>query len=113
MKKIYLTLVAILTTINMFAQGWPANYSGVMLQGFYWNSYSESKWTKLEAQAPELGQYFNLVWIPQSAYCGNKSMGYDDLYWFPTTKALSEVKANFALSSRALRQTVSEPSPTW
>lgn len=82
MKKIYLTLVAILATINMFAQGWPANYSGVMLQGFYWNSYSESKWTKLEAQAPELGQYFNLVWIPQSAYCGNKSMGYDDLYWF-------------------------------
>ena len=30
MKKIYLTLVA--ETINMFAQGWPANYSGVMLQ---------------------------------------------------------------------------------
>ena len=82
MKKIYLTLVALLATINMFAQGWPANYSGVMLQGFYWNSYSESKWTKLEAQAPELGQYFNLVWIPQSAYCGNKSMGYNDLYWF-------------------------------
>lgn len=82
MKKIYLTLVALLATINMFAQGWPANYSGVMLQGFYWDSYSESKWTKLEAQAPELGQYFNLVWIPQSAYCGSKSMGYDDLYWF-------------------------------
>ena len=82
MKKIYLTLVALLATINMFAQGWPANYSGVMLQGFYWDSFSESKWTKLEAQAPELGQYFNLVWIPQSAYCGNKSMGYDDLYWF-------------------------------
>lgn len=82
MKKIYLTLVALLATINMFAQGWPANYSGVMLQGFYWDSYSESKWTKLEAQAPELGEYFNLVWIPQSAYCGGKSMGYDDLYWF-------------------------------
>lgn len=82
MKKIYLTLVALLATINMFAQGWPTNYSGVMLQGFYWDSFSESKWTKLEAQAPELGQYFNLVWIPQSAYCGNKSMGYDDLYWF-------------------------------
>ena len=48
MKKIYLTLVVLLATINMFAQGWPANYSGVMLQGFYWNSYSESKWTKLE-----------------------------------------------------------------
>ena len=82
MKKIYFTLVALLATINMFAQGWPANYSGVMLQGFYWDSFSDSKWTHLEAQAPELGQYFNLVWIPQSANCGGKSMGYDDLYWF-------------------------------
>ena len=82
MKKIYSTLVALLATANMFAQGWPANHSGVMLQGFYWDSYSESKWTHLEAQAPELGEYFNLVWIPQSASCGNKSMGYDDLYWF-------------------------------
>ena len=82
MKKIYSTLVALLATANMFAQGWPANYSGVMLQGFYWDSFSDSKWTNLEAQAPELGQYFNLVWIPQSANCGGKSMGYDDLYWF-------------------------------
>ena len=82
MKKIYSTLVALLATINMFAQGWPANHSGVMLQGFYWDSFSDSKWTHLEAQAPELGQYFNLVWIPQSANCGGKSMGYDDLYWF-------------------------------
>ena len=82
MKKIYFTLVALLATVNMFAQGWPANYSGVMLQGFYWDSFSDSKWTHLEAQAPELGQYFNLVWIPQSANCGGKSMGYDDLYWF-------------------------------
>ena len=82
MKKIYSTLVALLATANMFAQGWPANHSGVMLQGFYWDSFSDSKWTHLEAQAPELGQYFNLVWIPQSANCGGKSMGYDDLYWF-------------------------------
>ena len=51
MKKIYLTLVALLATINMFAQGWPANYSGVMLQGFYCDFYSESKLTKLEAQS--------------------------------------------------------------
>ena len=82
MKKIFTTLAAVLASVNMFAQGWPANHSGVMLQGFYWDSYFDSKWTNLEAQAPELGQYFNLVWIPQSAYCGNKSMGYDDLYWF-------------------------------
>lgn len=34
MKKIYFTLIALLASINMFAQGWPVNYSGVMLQGF-------------------------------------------------------------------------------
>lgn len=66
----------------MAADRWPANYGGVMLQGFYWDSYDASKWTKLESQADELSQYFNLVWIPQSAYCGNTSMGYDDYYWF-------------------------------
>lgn len=37
MKKIYLTLIAfLLASMNMLAQGWPANYSGVMLQGFSW-----------------------------------------------------------------------------
>ena len=82
MKKLYLSLVALLATINISAQGWPANYSGVMLQGFYWDSFKDSKWTNLEAQASELGQYFKLVWIPQSGSCGHKSMGYDDLYWF-------------------------------
>ena len=54
MKKIFTTLAAVLASVNMFAQGWPANYSGVMLQGFYWDSYLDSKWTNLEAQAPEL-----------------------------------------------------------
>ena len=35
------------------AQGcWPENYGGVMLQGFYWDSFSDTKWTKLEQQAP-------------------------------------------------------------
>lgn len=82
MKKIYLTLIAFLATAGVFAQGWPAKYDGVMLQGFYWDSYRDSKWSTLASQADELSQYFNLVWIPQSAYCGGKSMGYNDLYWF-------------------------------
>lgn len=54
-----------------------------MLQGFYWDSYTESSWKNLESQADELSEFFNLIWIPQSANCGsNQSMGYDDLYWF-------------------------------
>lgn len=83
MKKIYTTLVALMASLSMQAQGWPANYDGVMLQGFYWDSYQASKWSNLEAQADDLAPYFNLVWIPQSANCGSgRSMGYDDLYWF-------------------------------
>ncbi len=65
------------------AQGWPANYEGVMLQGFYWDSYSATKWTKLESQADEISKYFTLIWVPQSAYTGGStSMGYDPLYYF-------------------------------
>ena len=64
------------------AQGWPANFKGVMLQGFYWNSYSDTNWSVLEKQADELSEYFKLIWIPQSGYCGGQSMGYNDLYWF-------------------------------
>jgi len=67
---------------SIHAQGWPADYPGVMLQAFYWDSYSQSAWTKLTAQSDALARTFNLVWIPQSGYCGGTSMGYDDLYWF-------------------------------
>lgn len=84
MKKIYTTLFALMATLSMQAQGWPANYNGVMLQGFYWDSYRASRWSNLEAQADDLAPYFSLVWIPQSANCtsSGNSMGYNDLYWF-------------------------------
>ena len=62
--------------------GWPADYGGVMLQGFYWDGFGDAQWTRLEAQADELAPYFSLVWVPQSGNCGGTSMGYDDLWWF-------------------------------
>lgn len=83
MKKLTsILLLAIAFAVNSVAQGWPSGYGGVMLQGFYWDSYNDSQWTNLESQADELSEFFNLVWIPQSAGCGGQSMGYDDLYWF-------------------------------
>ena len=82
MKKLFTTAFALMLPVLLLAQGWPANYGGVMLQGFYWDSYSDSRWTNLESQADELAEFFKLVWIPQSASCGGTSMGYDDLYWF-------------------------------
>lgn len=42
MKKLLLTLTITLLPIMLLAQGWPANYGGVMLQGFFWDSYKET-----------------------------------------------------------------------
>jgi len=65
-------------------EGWPARYEGVMLQGFYWDSYTDTKWANLTAQADELSQYFSLIWVPNSARSTslNKQMGYMPVYWF-------------------------------
>lgn len=84
MKKIYLTLIALLASINMFAQGWPANYSGVMLQGFSWDSYDYSQWTVLEKQAADMKGFIDLVWLPQSGKCieTTQVMGYKPYYYF-------------------------------
>lgn len=84
MKKIYLTLITLLTSINMFAQGWPANYSGVMLQGFSWDAYDYSQWTVLEKQADDMKGFIDLVWLPQSGKCieTTQVMGYKPYYYF-------------------------------
>ena len=43
MRKIYLIFaMALLLPLTTLAQGWPANYGGVMLQGFFWDSYKET-----------------------------------------------------------------------
>lgn len=84
MKKIYFTLFALLASINMFAQGWPVNYSGVMLQGFSWDAYDYSQWTVLEKQADDMKGFIDLVWLPQSGKCiePNQVMGYKPYYYF-------------------------------
>ena len=65
------------------AIGWPANYEGVMLQGFYWDSWNVTGWSKLEAQADELSESFSLIWVPNSAKAAsNPGNGYDPVYWF-------------------------------
>ena len=83
MKRLFTSIIISLATLPMLAQGWPADYEGVMLQGFYWGSCTDTQWTRMEKQVDNLAKVFKLVWLPQSAYCGGQSMGYDDLYWFP------------------------------
>lgn len=85
MKKLFSMLTALLVSLQLAAQsqGWPAGYGGVMLQGFYWDSFADSKWTALESQADELSRYFSLIWVPQSGRCLNAtSMGYDPYCYF-------------------------------
>ena len=84
MKKIYLTLIALIAVINAMAQGWPANYNGVMLQGFSWNAYDYAQWKALEAQTSELKGFIDLVWVPQSGKCAETEqvMGYKPYYYF-------------------------------
>ncbi|MBQ2562028.1 MAG: starch-binding protein [Muribaculaceae bacterium] len=43
MKKLHILIaMTLLVSVNAMAQGWPANYGGVMLQGFFWDSYKET-----------------------------------------------------------------------
>lgn len=84
MKKRYYTfLLTLFVALGAVAQGWPSQYRGVMLQGFYWDSFNDTQWTNLESQADELAEFFQLVWVPQSGKsAASPSMGYDDVYWF-------------------------------
>ena len=67
--------------------GWPAQYGGVMLQGFYWDSWNETSWAKLTEQADELSRSFELIWVPNSGTVTSyepeeltaQSSGYDPL----------------------------------
>ena len=83
MKKKLLLLAAVVLPLLSQAQGWPDNYGGVMMQGFWWNSFGDTRWVNLTKQADEISQYFDLLWIPQSGWTGsNGSMGYDVKYYF-------------------------------
>ena len=109
MKRILSVTFFLLSVIlSTMAQGWPQNYGGVMLQGFYWDSYADSKWTVLESQADELSTYFDLIWVPQSGmtseyyHSKRQTMGYDDCFWldqnscFGTEAELRQMIKTFA-----------------
>ena len=91
-RRLTTTLLLIFAaTASLLAQGWPANYEGVMLQGFWWDSYQDTRWNNLKAQADELSQYFQLIWIPNSGktsdyyHSQRSTMGYDPCFWLDHT----------------------------
>ena len=58
----------------------PSECGDVMMQGFYWDSYKvddeetmtsefgDTRWRSMLTRAEEIGAYFDLVWLPPSAY---------------------------------------------
>lgn len=71
------------------AQGWPADYGGVMMQGFTWDDYTTTTWTALQGKVEEYSTWFDLIWVPQSGQIkpnewnygdGARSMGYSPVY---------------------------------
>lgn len=75
----------LMSVATFAAEGWPANYGGVMLQAFWWDSYADTKWSALEARSNELSQYFDLIWIPNAATTADHAkvneMGYMPCYY--------------------------------
>ncbi len=58
----------------------PSQCTDVMLQAFYWNSkinngYGDTKWSTLYQQVAEIGQHFDLVWLPPSAQAAGTDRG--------------------------------------
>ncbi|MBO5824807.1 MAG: alpha-amylase, partial [Prevotella sp.] len=84
MRKISTLIFTLAMPLMMLAQGWPANYGGVMLQGFFWDSFVDTQWTNLEKESDEISEYFDLVWVPQSGNCNTSYnvMGYAPVYWW-------------------------------
>ena len=63
-----------------YATAVPDACEDVMLQGFYWNSninsgFGDTQWNTLAAQAGEIGQSFDLIWLPPSSQASGISQG--------------------------------------
>ena len=82
MKKISILFASFLVAATAWAydSSVPSQCEDVMMQGFYWNSYhvdtadypttiyGDTRWKTLYKQASEIGAYFDLIWLPPSAY---------------------------------------------
>lgn len=79
MKKLFTTVMLFAAALFVANAQVPSEAPDVMLQTFYWNSHSETNWSKLSSQADEIGSYFTLVWLPPAAAAengGSSNMGY-------------------------------------
>ena len=102
-KKLLLFVWALLVPLGIFAQGWPSNYGGVVLQGFFWDSFRLANgqtdktmatmygagwgendewlvpvttWAGLLSQKDNIAPFIDLLWLPQSGatVCSDQSV---------------------------------------
>lgn len=71
MKKPYYTikllLIFFLFAVTPLAKSQvPSQSTDAMLQGFGWDTYSASNWATGTSMTPEIGQNFDLIWLPPS-----------------------------------------------
>lgn len=79
MKKLITTIALFAVAIFAAHAQAPAESEDVMLQAFYWNSHSATKWSVLATQAEEIGSTFTLIWLPPASAGeggGSSNMGY-------------------------------------
>ena len=102
-KTLLLFTLALLAPLSMMSQGWPSGYGGVMMQGFFWDSFRPADghagqsmatmygagwgendewyvpvttWAELLNQKDNIAPYIDLLWLPQSGatVCSDKSV---------------------------------------
>ena len=102
-KTLLLFVAALLAPLSLFSQGWPADYGGVMLQGFFWDSFRPAEgmnnqtmatmygagwgeddqwyvpvtnWVELLNQKDNIAPFIDLLWLPQSGatVCSDQSV---------------------------------------
>lgn len=86
MKRILLYTLSALISVPLMAQA-PAESEDVMLQGFYWNSQTETGWIQLSSSADRIAESFTCIWLPPSAApegggaVGGTNVGYHPRQW--------------------------------
>jgi len=106
---VYMLLVMLTALISGLGSGLkaqaPAQCQDIMFQAFYWDSYSDSKWTTLTTKVDEIAPVYSLVWLPPSGNCqSNFSMGYTPVWWFDQNSAFgSSVELKSLISALAVR----------
>ena len=112
-RHFFLPLVVALLPLLSLAQGWPANYGGVMLQGFYWDSFQLDYASMLDAGWNSSDEYWEVPRTTWSELNSGNVKGqitpYIDLIWLPQSGATTApAKTTITGSGQRAEQMITE-----